>query len=137
MIKLKVLNTPDKDKIGINVFYKNLIYIGSNYSSDLYIHDELIVSNHLIIEIVDSRLILHKNKSISSILINGKINTGHKVLNIGNKIKIGHTEFAIEDFSFTQRMTLKEKLNDLTEKFIQEDSPVLDLLSKIQESKHD
>ena len=89
MINLKITDSVDPEKIGNYTFHKNLIYIGNKYSCDIYIKDNSIISNHIFIEVIEQRLLVHLNKEIDFILINGKRTTGHKYVGVGETISIG------------------------------------------------
>lgn len=132
MIQITINSSPDINKIGTITFNKNLIYIGNNHTCDLFISDTNLISNHLIIEIVESKMIVHPHKDIDFFLVNGKRTTGHKFVTLGNKIKIGGTEFTIDLFTETTYISMKETLNKLTDDLIKEESPLLDVIQELQ-----
>lgn len=132
MIQLTVNTSLDKNKIGETIFNKNLIYIGNDHLCDLYIKEDQILANHLIIEIVESKMIIHPHKDIEFFLVNGKRSTGHKFVVPGDKVKVGETEFTITNFIETVYTPAKEQLNKLTDELINEESPLLDIIQEIQ-----
>ncbi len=132
MIQLTVNTSLDINKIGEMAFNKNLIYIGNDHLCDLYLKEDKILANHLIIEIVESKMIIHPHKDIEYFLVNGKRSTGHKFVSPGNKVKIGDTEFTITNFIETNYTPIKEQLNKLTDTLITEESPFLDIIQQVQ-----
>lgn len=132
MIQITTHSSPDKDKIGTSLFNKNLIYVGNDHMCDLYFHDDQVIPNHLIIEVIESKMIIHPHKDIKYFLVNGKRSTSHKYVTIGNKVKIGNTEFTIDNFIETSYSTVKDNLNKLTDELIKEESPLLDIIQNIQ-----
>lgn len=132
MIQLTVKKSNDINKLGTVIFNKNLIYVGNDHLCDLYIIEEGLLANHLIIEIAEGNLIAHPNKKIDYFHVNGKRSTGHKILTVGNLVKIGNTEFTIDNFVETQYKTIKEELNQITDKLIQDESKLLDIIQEIQ-----
>jgi hypothetical protein len=135
MIQLKILNSCDIDKIGTMVFYKNLIYVGNDHQCDLYLKDPELIPNHLIIEIVENKIIAHPHKNIEYFLVNGKRTTGAKIIVPGQSVSIGSNTFSIESFLETPINHYKENLNAITEKLIAENSPLLEIIGDIQESE--
>lgn len=134
MFKITILASEDNDKIGQFTFYKNLIYVGNHKSCDLYINDKDIIPNHIFIEIIGSKMLIHPNKDVDHILVSGKRTTGHKYTEIGQEIKIGSTVFRIDLFGLTTIEPSKNELNKLTEQIIENNPKVLKILQDYQES---
>lgn len=134
MIQVTVKTSGDPNKIGSVVFNKNLIYVGNDHLCDLNIIEDGIIPNHLIIEIAEGKLIAHAHKEVPHFHVNGKRTNGHKIIQAGNKIKIGNTEFVVDNFIETIHPQVKDKLNQITDKLIQEESPILDIIQEIQGS---
>lgn len=133
MIQLKVNSCPNNDYLGKVQFFKNLIYIGSNLSSDLYLPDSEIKTNHLFIEVIENKLIAHAHKKVDYFWVNGKRTKSFKFLTIGDKIKIGSTEIEIVIYSTT---TIKEKrvaLNEAADILVSEKSDFIPLIQSLQE----
>lgn len=134
MIQIKVLHSPDENKIGTVVFNKNLIYVGNDHLCDLNLKDSEVIPNHLIIEVVEGKMLAHPHRDIEYFLVNGKRSTGHKTLSAGNKIKVGSSEFVVENFIETPQIIYKDYLNSLTDELINTESPLLDIIQEIQKS---
>lgn len=134
MIQIKVLNSPDEDKIGSVLFNKNLIYIGNNHSCDLNLEDSKLILNHLIVEVAEGKLLAHPHRDVPYFLVNGKRCTGIKSLSVNDKVKIGDCDFVIENFAQTQIVEYKKFLNDLTDELINTNSPILEIIQKVQKS---
>lgn len=133
MIQLTVLDSIEKDKCIQYTFYKNLIYIGSHSSCDFFINDSSLSKIHIFIEIVNSKLLIHLDKTVKSIHVDGKRTTAHKYINIGSKIQIGSTTFRIDSYLAESREDIKENLNKLTENIINNEPDLLKILQDLQE----
>lgn len=134
MIQLTVTSSIDQDKIGQFTFYKNLIYVGSHKSCDLYLNDKALDQNHIFIEIVETKLLVHLGQNTQKILINGKINTGHKFITAGMSLNLNGNIIKIDNFIETRYKSYKEELNTLTEEIIEKQPNVLAFLQELQQS---
>jgi hypothetical protein len=134
MIQLTVTSSTDEDKIGQFTFYKNLIYIGAHKSCDLYLNDKALDKNHIFIEIVDSKLLVHLGQETPKILINGKITTGHKFITPGITLDLNGNTLKVDSFIETIDKSYKEELNSLTEEIIENQPKVLEFLQELQQS---
>ena len=132
MIKLEVLESPNADYLGEYVFFKNLIYVGSNIDADLYLEDKAASSNHIFIEIVDGQLLAHLGKDAKSFWVDGKLTTKFKFLHPGNILKAGETKFKILGFENSKICTKREILNKNTDELIQSNSPLLGYIKELQ-----
>lgn len=135
MIKIKIIESPNSDQIGEYTFFKNIIYVGSNLDSDLYLEDPSLKSNHIFIEIADGQLIVQLSPEIPFILINGKRTTKFKFLTVTNKIKIGDSTLQIEAYALTQWKSKREVLNEKTDALIASNSPLIDIVKSVQEQQ--
>ena len=134
MIQLSIKESIDNEKVGLFKFSKNLIYIGKDPGCDLYLDEHALNSNHIFIEINESKLLCHLGKSTDFILVNKKRTTGHKFLKIGDQIKISSTIFQIDSFHKTDSISYKEMLNKGTEEILLEDKDLLQILKETQKS---
>lgn len=133
MIHIEIIKSKNNDQIGDYQFQKNLIYIGSNISSDLYFDDPSIMANHLFIEIVDHKLIIHPNKKLNFFLLDGKRTTSMRFLKINQIVNINDCEFKIKNFRYSHYQSLRDLLNSKTDELITQKSPKIELISKIEE----
>lgn len=134
MIRLNVEQTNSEERMGEYLFEKNLIYIGNNIDADLYLEDNELNSNHIIIEIVDGQLIAHAGTKTEAFWVDGKITTKFKFLSPGNKIKAGKSVINVVEFSPTKRQTKRELLNKNTDELLKEKNELLDVIKSIRES---
>ena len=132
MIQLKINKCSDPDYVGEIKIYKNLIYIGSNLSSDIYLPDKDIKTNHLFIEIVEGKLLAHAHQSVDFFWVNGKRSKNLKFLNIGDKIQIGASEIQIVLFAHHEFIDKRNALNASTDILISSKQEYLPLVQKIQ-----
>lgn len=133
MINLSINNCPNTDYIGKITFYKDLIYIGSNLSADLYIPDKDIITNHIFIEIIDNKLIAHSHKKVNNFWVNGKRTKNFKFLTVGDKIKIGNTEIEIILFASVEVKDKRMQLNENTDILINQKQELIPLVKSLQE----
>lgn len=133
MIQLTVTKSNDIDKLGKFTFYKNLIYIGSHNACDLFIDDNNLDKNHVFIEIVEGKLLVHLGKNTEKILVAGKITTGHKYISTGVTIELNGNTIVIELFAETIPTNYKNELNTLTEKIIESQPKVLAFLQELHQ----
>jgi hypothetical protein len=133
MINLSINSCPNTDYIGKVTFHKDLIYIGSNLSSDLYLPDEQIMTNHLFLEIIDNKLIAHSHKKVENFWVNGKRTKNFKFLTIGDKLKIGNTEIEIVLFASVEVKDKRTALNENTDILINQKQELIPLVKSIQE----
>lgn len=137
MITIELTKCPDPLKIGEYPFHKNQIYIGSNISADLYINDPNVYFNHFFIEIVENKLLLHPHQSSDYFLIDGKRTTSMRYLKAGQKVGLNSIEFTIKSFSETLVQTFRDTLNTNTDQLINENSQLINFISKIEEQLRD
>ena len=132
MIQIKINKCPDEDYIGEVTTNKNLIYIGSNLTSDFYLPDKKINTNHLFIEIAESKLLAHSHPSVDFFWVNGKRSKNFKFLNIGDKIQIGDSEIEIKLYAQTDIVDKRNTLNACTDILISSKQEFLPLVKEIQ-----
>lgn len=132
MIHLQITHSIDKDLIGDFQFAKNLIYIGKT-EGDLRIENDLIMNQHLFIEIYDSKVIVQPNKNLEYFLVNGKRTTGPKYLKINSEIDLGVIKFKLINFMLSKIITPREKMNEITDELIQKSHPIIEVIQIIQE----
>lgn len=138
MIVLEVLNSNNNDQLGEYHFYKNLIYIGSSPSCDLFFEDKEIYSNHFFLEIIENKLLIHPHKEVKSFLIDGKKTTSMRYLKVNQVVRFSDIEFKIINYMNTQIEDLRSLLNTKTDELIKNNPDTLELISQIEElSNHD
>jgi len=132
MIAIRINDCPNEDYLGEVKFNKNLIYIGNNLSSDLYLPDESLLTNHLFLEVIDGKLIAHSNKKVDYFWVNGKRTKNFKFLNLGDKIKLGHSQIEILVFAPTEIRDKRIGLNIATDILINNKQDLLPLVQTLQ-----
>lgn len=133
MINLSINKCPNTDYIGKITYHKDLIYIGSNLSADLYIPDKDIITNHIFIEIIDNKLIAHSHKKVDNFWVNGKRTKNFKFLTVGDKIMIGQTEIEIILFASVEVKDKRMQLNENTDILINQKQELIPLVKSLQE----
>lgn len=132
MIQLKINKCPIEDYIGEIIIHKNLIYIGSNLSSDIYLPDKDLKTNHLFIEIAEGKMIAHSNPNVDFFWVNGKRSKNLKFINMGDKIQIGESEVEIVLYALSESIDKRSALNEATDTLISSKQEYLPLVQKIQ-----
>lgn len=118
-------------------FHKNHIYIGSNFSADLYINDSNIFTNQFYLEIIENRLLIHPHRSLGFYLVDGKRTTSRRYLKVGQRVSFDENEFIIKNFIEVNDETFREKLNTNTDKIISNNPDILKIIKKIEEQSQD
>jgi hypothetical protein len=137
MIHLEITKSNNSDHLGEYQFHKDLIYIGSNLSADIYLPEKEILTNHLFIEVVEGKLLVHPSREADFFLVDGKRTTSVRYIKINQKISVGETEILIKSFSVSPMVSLREKLNEKTDQLINAKSDMLDLIAKLEEKARD
>lgn len=117
MIKIEVTSSNDTDRLGYFLFYKDLIYVGSNHDADLYIPDDQISNNHIFLEVVDTKLLTHLGRGVEFMLINGKRTTSFKTLRVGDSVSLNTLTFKVLEYEASKYGSisnfLKERVSDV------------------------
>lgn len=109
MIKLKVLKSPDLEKLVPFSFNFDQIKVGSKKSCDIYLKDMAIKKQVLTLKVKDDRVLVTGENSELFYKINGKKISGSKLLRVGDLITIGETQLLLE--------SAKEDWNPITVNF--------------------
>ena len=108
MITITITASSDSDRLGEFKFFKDLIYVGSNHDADVYLPSDEVKNNHIFIEIIEEKLIVHLGRDIDHILVNGKRTSTFKKLKIGDVIGIGYTKLRVDSFEESKTLSTKE-----------------------------
>jgi hypothetical protein len=109
---------------------KNELHLGKD-NGDLFIADSELCSNHIMLEVQGTDLLIHPQRQVEHYLINGKRATAIRKLKVNDEVTIGKTIFRILDFSETTIESKKNILNQKLNKLIEEDSPRLAVIEKL------
>lgn len=130
MIQIEILESPDKDVETSFQFFHNAIYLGRT-SGNLHIKDPGLNQTHLMIEVVESDLIIHPQKAVESYLLDGKRSTTVRKIKLNQKITIGHTTLKVIAFEETQFPSKKAILDQKLSQLIEQNSPRLSVIEKL------
>jgi hypothetical protein len=133
MIEIEVLNSTDKDQIGVVTFYKDILYVGNDFSCDLYIQDSKLEKSHLVIDISSNFIYLYLQSNVDFIHINNKRYNKSKKIEVNDEIKIGNTVLKIKKFQKDSYKNFKQFLNETTDDLIAQKSPLLNIIELIQQ----
>ena len=133
MINLEVQSSSDSDRLGLFSFHKELIYVGENHDADLFIPADGLKTNHIFLEIIDSKLLAHLGRDIEFILINGKRTTSFKSLKIGDKVTINSLTFKILSFSNQEHSSPAEYLKKRVDEAKNSEPELMELLKTFGE----
>lgn len=120
---------------GRRVIYKNLIYIGSDYSCDIFTPGKKIKHIHIFIEVVDNKLLVHLGKNVQEVHVAGKKTTSVRFFKRNEIISFLGYEIIVSDFSYNNYSNTKDEINRLTEVLAQSNGPILELIKEIQENE--
>jgi hypothetical protein len=132
MIEFEITESPDNNVIGNFKFFKNQIYIGST-SNDLSILDEQLGSQHILLEIPESELLIHPLEKNSAYLLNNKRSTAIRRLKKGDEILIGKTKIKIINFELTLKLSKKEILTNRMNELFETESSLLPIIEKLNQ----
>lgn len=130
---MELIKCDDPLKTGEYCFHKSQLYVGSNLSADLYLKDSNLYPNHFFIEIVGNKLLLHPHRTIDFYLIDGKRTTSMRYLKVDQTVAYKSVEFVIKSFSDASVPSFRETLNNKTDELIKTKSPLLDIITKLEE----
>lgn len=133
MIKLEIVKSPDSNVITQFTYFQNQIYLGRN-SGDLWINDNELLPGHVMLEVIDSHLLIHPQKDVQFYLLNGKRSTTIRKIKVNDEVTIGHTILKILAFTETVRPTKKELLDNKLGQLVEANSsrlPVIESLTKL------
>lgn len=130
MIKLEIIDTPDADFEFTYQFHKNLIYLGNHPSCDIFIHDSKVMNNHLFVEIIGKKLVMHLNPKIKYCHVNNKRTGAISYLKIGDDVLIGDTLLKVLEFSEEQVTSYKDFLNQRTEEILKKNDHITSLVKE-------
>lgn len=128
MIHLEVQSSTDSDRLGSFLFHKELIYVGVNHDADLFIPEDGLKKNHIFLEVVESKLLVHLGRDTKFILVNGKRTTSFKTLKIGDTISINSLTVKIINYLATANSSPSDFLKNRVSKAKESDPELMELL---------
>ena len=130
MIAIEITESPDANVKTSFRYFKNDLYIGKK-NGDLLIEDHSLLASHLMIEILESELLVHPQKGVESFLLNGKRATTIRKVKAGDTITFGSTTLKITEFQLSSDRTKKTFLNQKLSTLIETNSPALTAIERI------
>ena len=133
MIELNLICNSNDDFSGKRLFYKNLVYFGSDYSCDIFTPGTALMPIHGFVEIVGGKLLLHLGDGVKRIHIDGKLTTSIRYFKVGQVLKFGDYELTVSNYLENYYPTSREGINKSTDEIIQACGKDLEILKSIQE----
>ena len=133
MIEIELTNTESSDQNGRIKFGKNSISIGNHPYCDLYLPHPDLIRDHVIFNIENNKIHLHPNKLINFVIVDGKRTTSAIIFKIGSVLVLGPFNIKLLTFEISEFIPMNKKINEITDKLIQEKSPFLDILKSFNE----
>ncbi len=130
MLQIEILSSPDHSVINQFQFFHNELYLGHS-AGNLRISDPELLASHLMIEVVESDLIVHPQSGVTSYLIDGKRASTIRKIKTGQVLTIGKTSLKILNYSFTEFKTKKNVLDAKLANLIETNSPKLAVIEKL------
>lgn len=128
MIKFEIIKSSDLNRLGEYLFYKNQLFIGSNYSADLYFPSSKMEKDHAFAEIIDGKVLLHLGNNVDHIKVNGKRTTTFKYLKRGDTFTLINEQIKVLDFELEIEKNLKKTLNECSHS-IRENKDLFDIIN--------
>jgi hypothetical protein len=136
MINFEIIQSPDNNVKSSFKYFQNQIYLGRTVG-DLWIDDKDLKPYHVMLEVVESELLIHPQKDIGFFQINGKRASTIRKIKINDEITIGKSVIKILGFEETARSSKKEILTTKLNQLIEQNSPrlvVVESLTKLMKS---
>lgn len=131
MIEIEIVNSPDREALGIRKFYFDKIFLGLSNKNNLVIHDPKLGKCHLSIEIHPNGISC-RSVGENNFFIDEKKMLGEKKFLPHSAIQIGDTTFKVLTFFSTPK---KEASQDFEDNYstINESSPeIIDILDQLE-----
>jgi hypothetical protein len=136
MINIEVTDSPDSNALSAYTYFQNQLYIGRN-SGDLWIKDNEVLPNHVMLEVIGNDLLFHPQRGVEFYLINGKRASAIRKIKEKDTVTIGKTKIKIIGFSETIRESKKIILNNKLNLLVEKQSsrlPVIEALTNLMKS---
>ncbi len=133
MIELEIFKTLDSQRVGKYKFFENSITIGSSPHCQIFIPDDDLTEEHIILKIEGVKLYLYQSQD-QYCHVNKMRTTGRKTLKLTDSIKINNTEFKLLNFLEEKLKTRKQQLNDRINEIEKTDKDLITLLQKLSET---
>lgn len=130
MIQFEIIKSPDQNVLHQYQYFQNQLYLG-RISGNVRIEDPELLKSHVMIEVVESNLIIHPQPEVNFYLLNGKRATTVRKLSVGDEITLGATVLKILKFSETPTPSKKAILNQKLSELMEENSPLLTVIEKL------
>src|SRR5690606_37531632 len=97
------------------------------------IYDPNILGQHLKLELLDSnQLLVTPIQSNNRFFVDGKLTTSKRIIETGQSITIGKTNFSIISYHFQKSLAIKDLRNEKLAQISKENSDKWSVLKKIQ-----
>ena len=114
MLELEFISSPDPEILGLYQTFKLRLVVGNTLKDDLIIRDHQLTGEMFALEMLPQGVLGKNLQKEQSYLVNGKKFSGAKILQIGDRITLGNTVFAIKTYTpphdTTSLATMKEAL---------------------------
>ena len=119
MITIEILNSPDRETIGLYEWNFNKVTLGSSQESLILIEDDSILPLHLIFEVTsEGELFVSSASNLAFYFINGAKLKGRYFYKNNSTLLVGNTSLRINNFSFNtydHQKIMEDKLDQLPE----------------------
>ncbi len=132
MIILEVIHSIDTDLSGEYSFGANIISLGKSKESTLVINDD-INGIEVVLEAHPKGVIIHSAKKDICFYSKGKKISGSKLHKIGDKFKIGTTEFLLKKYEVPDDLNPVEELKQKMLKLQNDDPSLFKLFLSVRE----
>ena len=129
MIKVSILESEQKDRVGEYLFYKNRITIGSDIGNDIYVPTAQIPNRLFTLECRDKNFTITPHQEVMNYHVNGKLTTSFKSLNVHDIFHYEKTKFKLIQFNYETIFSEQEILNNAIDQVIKENNDISKILT--------
>jgi hypothetical protein len=135
MIQVEILSSPDQLIKGPITIFRHLCLISQN-NGDILINDPQILDGHLVLEVQEKTLYVHKHPQLHQFKINGKLASTSMPLSLSDILEFGQTSMRILAFQYRSFPSKKDLIQSQVTLISQDSSyqSVRELLTLIQEN---
>lgn len=130
MIEFEIIDSPDPELIGKNIFYKNQIFIGPK-GKDVYIPSSNKLGN-VSIDVFPQCLAVTPNRDIDFFLLNGKRSNTTRKVNIGDIIEIDDNKIKITNAEYQVYQLKEDILKDNLKEIIENNPKKLEIIKTLE-----
>lgn len=132
MIEIEILNSPDREALGIRKFNFDNIFLGQSNKNNMVIQDPKLGKCHLSIEI-HSDGISCRSMAENIFFVEEKKMIGEKIFLPHSPIQIGDTIFKVLSFLKTPEIEASQKFEENYSAIMESSPEIIDILDQLED----